>query len=72
LAEWFRYETDKRISSALGIKTHPGRLPVGSLASLDSGTKGDLRYVRIGFDVGVRARDSFQKEIYEAQIKTSF
>ena len=37
----------------------PRRLPtIGSLASLDSGAKVDLRKVRIG--VRVRARDSFQ------------
>ena len=34
---------------------------LGSLASLDSGAKGDLRKVRIG--VRVRARDSFQKQV---------
>ena len=38
----------------------PGDYLVGSLASLDSGAKGDLRKVRIG--VRVRARDSFQKQ----------
>ncbi len=42
------YVTDKIISSALGITTHiPGDY-LGSLRSLDSGAKVDLRKVRIG------------------------
>ena len=48
------------ISSALDITTSRETTYVGSLASLDSGAKGDLRKVRIG--VRVRARDSFQKQ----------